>query len=470
MTQLRLCFLCFTAVLMLSGCDGGVDVPLGVVSAVVEAVPETAGALRTWGQDAPLGPVEVYVDLSLSMRPYLSAGAATDQTTVYYRLLERLNDDLGGEVSFHGFGFLPDSSRQTLEPLSGVAPALDPTSYNRLNNDYAEAFSYFLADSTLPAPTRVLITDGVESDPVGGRRFGGIVAAADAWVRRGGVFAALVFRSTYIGRYFPEAVACAGGRLDMTCPNRPLVVFVLAQDASKLDRLAATLASGGLEPDYALRVGSGNDLTLTAITTIPPLPDERRESRLLRRVDTEYVPGFHPFVSAQIDNRAIDKATGFFPLSFDVGIPEDAPWGQLPQDEQVAFLQTLQPVVQAWAVQIGRDSVALFPVEPHIRGARVEMNADSASGTRLKVVVPVRRPAAPVDGNGQTINVRHFVWLVSLVPYESGQRLVPENLSAVNDCVSDACDRTLNLAPLLGAILRDDYVPGRALLLTEWRD
>jgi hypothetical protein len=64
---------------------------------------------------------------------------------------------------------------------------------------------------------------------------------------------------------------------------------------------------------------------------------------------------------------------------------------------------------------------------------------------------------------------RHFAWLVSLVPYGRANSLVPAGYTTASDCDAAACGRTLNLAPLLGAILRDDYVPARVLLLTEWR-
>lgn len=451
----------------LAGCSGG-D-PFGdpavvgaVVSAVLAEAPEAAGALRRTG-DAPIGPVEVYVDLSLSIQPFLAP--AEGGPPAFTRLVEALDNSLGADVSFFGFGFEPDSAAQTVTPVP-VGRLLQAASYGRVNNDYGALFSGFAPDSTGDlGPTRVVITDGVESDPEGGPRFGRIVGAADRWVRAGGVFAVLVFRAPYAGTYFSEGAACPRGRVALACADRPLVAFVFAPTAATVGQLTASLGDD-LQPAHVVRMG-GRDAELAAVAEVA-VEGSRRPLVLLRDVGETVAPGFEAVPTARVNGQAAG-ATGFVPLEFTVRIDEAAePWRGLSGAERAAFLRTLRPRLRAWAVSTRRDSVALREVDVDVY--RPTVTVDSAGVAH--VVVPIKRPVtagAGVDGTAAE-GARRFAFLLSLVPYESATTLVPEGLSTASDCDAARCGQTLNLAPLLGAILRDDYVPARTLLLAEWRD
>ena len=184
---------------------------------------------------------------------------------------------------------------------------------------------------------------------------------------------------------------------------------------------------------------------------------ERRPTSVLRSVREAVAPGFEAVSVAQVNNRSAD-AQGFVPLTFEVALDAEAePWRSLSTEERNAFVKTLRPQLRTFAVTARRDSVSLIEVDADVY--RPVVTVDSAGVAR--VTVPVKRP----DVTG----VRQFAFLLSLVPYESAQTLVPDGLSTVSDCAAEACGQTLNLAPLLGAILRDDYVPARTLLLAEWR-
>ena len=462
------------SVLLVAGCGGG-D-PFGdpatvgeVARLVLAEAPEAAGALRRTG-DAPIGPVEVYVDLSLSIQPYL-APAAAGGAPAFARLVEALDNSLGSDVEFFGFGFEPDSAAQTVTPVS-IGRLLQAGSYTRVNNDYGALFAGFRPDTAAAGggtgslgATRVVITDGVESDPEGGARFGRVVAAAEGWVRSGGVFAAYLYRAGYSGTYFTEGAACPRGRLALSCADRPLVAFVFAPTAGQADKLVAAMGDD-LQFEHVVRVG-GRDADLVATAEVP-VEGSRRPNRLLRDLAQTISPGFEAVSHARVNNVAAD-AQGFVPLEFTLQIDIDAePWRSLSGAEREAFILTLRPRLRAFAVNTRRDTVAVHEVEADVY--RPTVTVDSAGVAH--VVLPVKRPTtrgASVEGTAAD-GARHFAFLLSLVPYESAPGLVPDGFSTPTDCDAAACSRTLNLAPLLGAILRDDYVPARTLFLAEWRN
>ena len=435
------------ALIALAGCDGGPfsspEKVGGVLGGIVAEAPEARASLVR-ATDVPVGNVEVYVDLSLSMRPYLADASAS----VLRRVLVDMSNDLGGEVSFQGFGFAPGDAAQTVTPTP-VGALLSPDTYARVNNDYGALFGRFAAPTDrTPGPVRVVFTDGVESDPEGGAMFGRVVASADRYVRAGGAFAALVWRAPYAGTYYSEGAACPRGAFEMACQDRPLVAFVFAPTAGQLAALTAGLAT---PPDHAVRVGA-RDGTLEPVAEIA-VAGSRRPERLLRDAREVVADGYEPVTRGLIGGTAA-LPSGHVPLTF--RFAPDArlePWRTLSAEDRRTFLASLRPTLRGWSV--GRDG-ALAEFEPDVFRPSVSVDTTGA----LVVTVPTKKPAA--DG-------RHVAFLLSLTPYETAARLVPAGLSTPDDCSPERCGQTLNLAPLLGAILRDDYVPARAVLLTEWR-
>lgn len=452
---LRLALVALLA-LATSGCGGGG--PFGspenvghVLDAVADAAPEARSFLARAADDAGTGEVEVFVDLSLSMQPYL----ADVQGSLLRRVLVGMSNDLGGDVAFQGFGFEPDSAAQTVSAMP-VGALLTAAPYVRVNNDYGALFDRFVprvadASAALGA-VRVVLTDGVESDPEGGAMFGRVVGAADRYVRAGGTFAVLVWRAPYSGRYYSEGAACPRGAFQMACPDRPLVAFVFAPTAGQLDALVASLDEAD-RPAHTIRVGA-RDGRIEAVAEVPG-DNPKRPSTLLRSPKTVVAAGYEPVTTARVSEQ-FALPSGHIPLTFRLTVDTRAePWRALSAAARAAFLASLRPRLRGWAVS-GRDSTVLTEFEPDVFRPTVEADSTGA----LVVTVPVKRPAA---------SGRHFAWLLSLTPYQTAQRLVPADISTPSDCSADACSQTLNLAPLLGAILRDDYVPARAILLTEWR-
>ncbi len=212
----------------------------------------------------------------------------------------------------------------------------------------------------------------------------------------------------------------------------------------------------GLRPDHIVRVGT-RDGHLEIIAPEPSAPG-RRARPLLRNEVRHVAAGYEPVTVGSLAAAQHRLPSGYVPLRFRLTpAADEEPWRSLAPDDRRAFLESLRPQVRAWAVRSRRDSTWLEAFEPDIFQPTVA--ADSA-GT-LVVTVPVRKPTLK--------GVRHFAWLVSLVPYQTATRLVPAGLSTPDDCSPEACNQTLNLAQLLGAIVRDDYAPARTVLLTEWR-
>ena len=417
-----------------------------VLDAVTAAAPE-ARSFLTPPDDAGTGAVEVFVDLSLSMQPYL----ADAQGSVLRRVLVGMSNDLGGDVAFRGFGFAPDSAAQTVTAMP-VGALLTAAPYTRVNNDYGALFERFAPDATGLGPVRVVFTDGVESDPEGGAMFGRVVGAADRYVRAGGTFAVLIWRAPYNGRYYSEGAACPRSAFAMACPDRPLVAFVFAPTAGQLDALVASLADAD-KPAHTIRLGA-RDGRLEAVADLPG-SNPRRPDRILRNPETVVADAYEP-VTVALVNEQHALPSGHVPLTFRLTVdPRAEPWRALSAQGRAAFLASLRPRLRGWAVS-GRDSTVLTEFEPDVFRPTVEADSSGA----LTVTVPVRKPS---------VKGRYVAWLLSLTPYQTAQRLVPADLSTPADCSAEACAQTLNLAPLLGAILRDDYVPARAVLLTEWR-
>lgn len=445
---------------LLAACNGDpAKIVAEVAPQVVDQLPgDVSGIVDE--DEAPLGHVDVYVDLSYSMQPYLSGG----DTTPFHRFLNGLHNNLGGDlVSFSGFGFERGADVQRVAPLT-IGEALAASSYVLLNNDYEDLLARFGGLDT----TRLVVTDGVQSDPEAGARFGGIVAEARRWIEGGGAFAALLYRSPYRGTYYPEAAVCTASRVHFECPDRPFVVLAFAPSAGALDRLLAVIKSV-VPSEHVVRIGGSAGLGLSLVAEADPPEGQRRRQRLIREPRTVRVPRFQPVEWGRVDTRAVGE-DGFLPLQFDVRLAGgEALWQQMGPEEQERFITGLRPRLRAWSFDskprggegIGIDSVGVFQ---DLGGSRVAWQPDPADSTLVaRLTVPVQRPEPA------RTRERHVAWVLTLEPFENLGGLVPAGYSTEVDCTNETCAQTLNLAPLLGAILRDLYLPGRQLFVTEWR-
>lgn len=415
---------------------------------------------------SPPGPqlpatIDVYVDRSLSMRPY-----AITEATRFAALLEAFDDMIATEVSFYGFGFRRRGDEaQTVEATTASALARDPTgrSYTFANNDYAALIADLANDST----THVIITDGVQSDPQGGARLGDVASALDAWVSRGGAFAVLLYRTPYRGQYYSDE---AGPDPRYNCNDRPLLAYVLAPSARSIESLVTRLEETDIGPQHVVRT-NGQALLVTPAAELLPEEGERRGQRVLAR-RTSYLPDeFDAINVVEVDPRAPD-ANGFVPLQFDVvALLDEDPWNGLSLEPSTSFLLDLEPTVEAWEVDRraferreaeSTDAVIPVPVEYRPIGTPpvVTQQGDSLVA---RFTIPIRQP-------GEGGSRKDYALLVRFRPTESNARaLIPDAYTTPSDLSPDACSRTLKLQRLVGTVMLRNYAPGQILLFTHWR-
>ena len=401
--------------------------------------------------EGELGSVNVYVDRSLSIQPYLSTGEERSLPG----LLRRLDGSLGGKIEFFGFGYAPGDSAQTVSRMNMTA-LLNPSAYTYTNNDYAALFGRFTPGDT----TYIVLTDGVQSAQGDARaHYGDIVRQADVWLKSGGSMAVLLYRVPYEGRYYPESRTCSLRQVAYNCPGRPLVAFVFAPSVESIRDLQR-LSGDAFKANEEIYLGN-RPLSVRLENTRMEATERGRErrTRVLRDTAVYVVPGFHDLAWGQVSSQIVTD-DDFATLTFEVTPRELAEGTENATTRQRDLLEAVRPELQGWAL-MGRDSLSVSQQDLFARDVSVElMEADSAATPRARIQITVKRPS---------VKARYFAFLLTLRAPEGGLMLVPSDYSTVDDCLSGACPNTLNLQPMLGAILRDNFIPGRLLFFTEWR-
>lgn len=417
-------------------------------------------------QRQPLGKVEVYVDRSLTIAPY-----DRSPESPFGKLVGVFDDFIRSEVAFFGFGSpTREVPEQRVDRLA-VHSLYDSATYGYANNDYADLFRIFQRDTLT---TRIVITDGVQSDPEDLARLSAVADELHRWVTNGGAFAALLYRNAFHGQYYSDL---SGEDPVYACDDRPLVVFVLAPSSRAIDDLLARLGDE-LRPAHLLRI-NGNDVGIRPMgETVPDTSKkERRGLRVARDIDETLVRGFRPIPYAVVVGRTGQDTDGYVPLQFEVVLSlRDHPWASLGREATERFVRQLHTEFHGWAFderRLGdepdsraeRDSTQPVPlleaVQIDDRPAAPPGVAVQGDSLRARFTVPVRRPKSP----------RHdFVFLVTLRPSERGALdLIPESYSTDDDRSPTTCGRILKLRRLLGSIMLRNYIPGRTLLVADWR-
>jgi hypothetical protein len=400
-----------------------------------------------------LARIELYVDRSLTLQPYDRSPASA-----FGRLVGLFDDFIASEVQFYGFGFpTKDDPVQQIEVLPPQS-IYQPDLYTYANNDYAALLRTFRYDGG----TRIILTDGVQSDPEDRARLSAVADELHRWVTGGGAFAALMYRNRYQGQYYSDF---EGEDPIYDCGDRPLLVFVLAPSSRAVDDLLARMG-GALRPEHIVRIG-GNDLAIRPVSETVPDSGERRGLRVARGIQETVIRGFKPIPSAVVVGRAGSETNGYVPLQF--------PWATLGAEGSARFVRQLRPELHAWAFDDKRlrfepdaSPADTASGAPAIRLVEVDSRAPSIDSVRVSVdsihvrfTVPVRRPRT---------NGHDFAFLVTLRPSEeSAVEMVPETFSTDDDRSPAACGRVLKLRRLLGSIVLRNYVPGRTLLIGDWR-
>ncbi|PEN07932.1 hypothetical protein CRI93_05665 [Longimonas halophila] len=445
--------MCWTGLLalliVLSGCGeplSNEEAPLLVeeVNRQIESVGD-----MTPPPEQDVGDLQVYVDRSVGMRPYTLGGAS-----VYFDLLETLDGQLAGQVDFHGFGYPSQEQGQVVEPVDALFME-DPAAYTWVNNDYESLF----ADLD-PDQPHLIISDGVQSEPEEGARFGGIVNSIGAWLETGGVFTLLAYRGPYEGTYYHEVPDT--GAISYSCSDRPFYGFGFFPSVAAKQEYIEILEANGVETVHQITIGTSSASVVPREHSHPANEDQRRGERLFRSLTDHR--NTHPDVghvfSGQVANP--DASAGS-PLQFDVSVDSTTlPWRTLSGTDRERVMNALEPTFQHWRIDtlsVGNRQVAL-----------TETNAPRTFDTRATVRDTWHAHVDALLSHSPQQRKERIASVVQIGLGPTGaNRLIPNDLSVRRDAAASACSQTLNIQPTMGAVIREHYVLGEALLVTEWR-
>ncbi|MFB6271954.1 MAG: hypothetical protein ABEL51_03565 [Salinibacter sp.] len=463
----------------LGGCDPELteEVASNVTSAVAEQVvgqEEGNADLTALRRDAArLESVEVYVDRSLSMKPYIT----NPQQSGLYRLLNRLGNFVNSETSFYGFGF-PNGEGEPQE-VKRISPLKlkQASAYTFANNDYGRLLQRFSKGET----TNLIVTDGVQSDPKSKAQLGGVLEAIDEWIRSGGSFATLIYETEYHGQYYSDL---PGKDPVYNCSNRPLTTFVLGRSPSAINDLIGRFGSD-LRPDHMVRLG-GNTLPMAPAKQAISTDEARPGTRVLQGTEEYILEDYRQVFRASIAPASANK-NGFVPLQFEAEASRSQyPWKGLGEEGIRTFLRNLEPQVQVFAInperieQINSKSrqkaASVPPLLPEaskadtlLRWGQIQTQKMSVPQIRVtgdtvqaRFEIPARRPQAKLKTPFYALLVRFRV-----TP-QAARMLIPDRYSTDNDLDPSNCGQIYKLQQFVGTIMRRNYAPAQALLLTEW--
>jgi len=416
-----------------------------LVDAVFDEVTAQGGVMAT--RDGSLKQVRVYVDRTLSMRPFTTPGQSP-----YFDLLEGLDALLAGKIQFRGFGYPSEEEGQVVKSADPVLLE-EASQYTFVNNDYGPLFS-----SLSPQKTHLVVSDGVQSEPTQGERFGEIVTSIGGWIKKGGVFSLVAFRAPYRGTYYHEEPTV--GKMEYSCDNRPFYIFGFFPSVEAKKELLDILESGEVSPFYTLTVGEASASVRARASKPPEDPTAPRGPRVLTAFNRHGESS--PEVNHVYSGRPAKKNGSVSPLQFTVTFDStSALWSRLSTDATKRVARSLDPSFRHWRIDtlsISQENVSLTPLRtPELVEATAQTGKSSRTArleTSLSFTPEQRMRLASLLTVG--------------VSAAGANSLIPDALSARRDDRASACSRTLNIQPMMGVILREHYVLGRALLVTEW--
>lgn len=435
--------------IVLSGC--GDTLPEEQAPLLVEEINrhiESVGNITPHAEQEA-GDLQVYVDRSLSMRPYTTGGES-----VYFDLLSTIDGQLAGQVNFYGFGYPSEEDQQVVESADAFFFE-DPDAYTWVNNDYGSLFS-----DLAPDQPHLILSDGVQSEPEEGARFGGIVSSIGTWLETGGVFTLLVYRGPYEGTYYHEVPDT--GAIAYNCSDRPFYGFGFFPSVAAKQEYIEILEANGVETVHQITIGTSSASVTPREHAHPANEDQRRGDRLFRSLTDHR--DTHPDVGHVFSGQVANPNAGAgSPMQFDVSVDSTAlPWRALSKADREHVMNALEPTFQHWRIDtlsVGNSNAVLTKTDtPRIfdTGATVRDTWDahvdasllySPKGRQERIASVLQLGLGPAGAN----------------------RLIPNNLTTRRDNNENACSQTLNIQQTMGAVIREHYVLGEALLVTEWR-
>lgn len=438
-------------VFLLSGCNGDVisdPESEALVSHLAKETP-SVGSITPLPQDVR-DRVDVYVDRSLSMQSFTRA-----ERSSYFNVLSELDGLLAGSIQFYGFGFPSEQQGQVTEPINAVLLE-EASSYTYLNNDYGALFGSLEPGS---GHTHLVVSDGVQSD-VDGPRFGEVVASIGDWIEQSGVFSLMVYRAPYRGTYYHEVPTT--GRVQYNCDDRPFYIFGFFPSVQAKNEILEILKGGDVAPEHVITIGEASASVVAQENGLPPL-GERRGPRVLASFTNHSVSS--PNINHVYSGRPTkgDKGT---PLHFEVRFDSTAPWTSLSDNDMRQVAESLEPSFRHWRIdtlEVNPENVVLAPTTaPNVFDVDTQLDRDQSRTAHLITSM------AHAPGGARDRERIASVLTVGLSP-NGANRLIPGSLSTRRDDRPSACNRTLNIQRTIGAVLREHYIVGRALLVTQWQ-
>jgi hypothetical protein len=227
------------------------------------------------------------------------------------------------------------------------------------------------------------------------------------------------------------------------------------------DDLSSVLQDEGFLPVHQVLVGRAG---VQVSPQEDALPTGQNPAPLLRRFKSYEEEGDLSNVYYGRPDVGGGAAKARFDARFDL---QDAPWSGLSDSELERVVTTMEPSVRSWAVNSVQDDTA--SVQPlgsrRVGSSDSDVRILSKSDSTWTVGVQIPLSDGPPEGEAQLM-----ASVLSLHPSPTGaNRLIPSELSTRRDDQASACSRTLNLRPMLGAVLRQHYVIGKTALITNWR-
>jgi len=400
----------------------------------------------------PLDEVKVYVDRTLSMRPFTAPSRST-----YFDLLMEMDGLMAGNIQFFGFGFPSENQQQVTRPVDPILLE-EAAQYGFVNNDYGQIFAGLDRSST-----HLVVSDGVQSDVEEGDRFRQIVVSIGDWIEDGGVFALLAYRAPYRGTYYHESPT--KGRVEYNCDNRPFYAFTFLPSAKAKQDLLEILESGQVAPEYVLTIGQAS--ADVSIQEYQPPPDPSTSRGPLSLASFAAHGDASPSIRSVFSGRPTQEEST--PLHVEVQFDSTGPaggrtpWPSLSEQQMDRVARSFESSFRHWRIDtlsVERETTTLTPTSgPSILDV-VSKSASKLMRASLSATFQ-HAPHAPRERIASLLTIG--------LSSAGANTVVPDRFSTRRDDRPSACSQTLNLQRTMGAILREHYVVGRTLLVTEWR-
>jgi hypothetical protein len=236
---LMLRFFMMSAVLFFSGCvrSGKPEIARQSIELADRLTPNSLASVT----DVPSKSQHIYIDSSWSMKGFISKGKPGGRTA-FDEFIDVMPDVLPGcEVYRYGQAGQENAPVNNLNQIvvktEFDAKLHDPTTY-QLTYNPDDALLRHLVSQQEPGLS-LLLTDGVESDR-NGQVNTVVVDSIRSWMAQGKIFAILVMRSRFSGKFYSERQRkMLEG--EVTVEDRPFYAFVLATSKREFDDLTEKL-------------------------------------------------------------------------------------------------------------------------------------------------------------------------------------------------------------------------------------